>query len=167
MIPMDNPFRPGGRVLLLPALNPDVALIHAQSVGDDGTVRIRGLTFADVEQAKSAGRVIVSCERIVPAAELRDDPSQNVLPGFMVDAVVLAPWGAHPTACHFHYDYDPGHLRMYGQVARDEALFQRYLKDWALDPVDPEAYLGLLNPADRTALTADPRLGYAPGLDRR
>ena len=53
-------------MVLLPALKPDVAIIHAQYVGEDGTVRIKGLTFADIEQAKSADIVIVTCEEIVP-----------------------------------------------------------------------------------------------------
>ena len=97
-----------------------MALIHAQYVGDDGTVRIKGLTFADLEQAKAAQAVIVSCEQIVPAAELRLDPDQNALPPFLVDAVVLAPYGAHPTACRFFYDYDPRHLNEYRTVARDD-----------------------------------------------
>ena len=57
MVEMNDPFsKNGDKVLLLPALNPDVALLHVQTVGDDGTVRIKGLTFADVEQAKAPRR---------------------------------------------------------------------------------------------------------------
>ena len=111
---MQNPFN--GRedpVVLLPALNPDVALLHAQYVGEDGTVRIKGLTFADVEQAKSADIVIVSCEEIVPTEFIRMDPDQNSLPSFLVDAVIKLPYGAHPTACAYFYDYDVSHLNLY------------------------------------------------------
>jgi glutaconate CoA-transferase subunit A len=168
LIEAEDPFGSAGdKVLLLPALNPDVALIHAQTVGDDGTVRIKGLTFADVEQARSAGAVVVSCEEIVPARRLRRDPNQNVLPPFLVDAVVLAPHGAHPTACHRFYDYDPRHLRRYGEAARSVEDFRDYLREWVFGPADHEAYLALVGPDDLAAIAADPRLGYAPGLDRR
>ena len=95
-----DPFSAAGdEVVLLPALTPDVSLIHVQQVGTDGTVRIKGLTFADLEQCKAAGAVIVSCEEIVPESYLRLDPDQNALPPFLVDAVVPVPFGAHPTAC--------------------------------------------------------------------
>ncbi len=164
----DNPFAPpGDRVVLLPALNPDVTLLHAQQVGDDGTVRLKGLSFADLEQARAADRVIVTCEEIVPHRELRRDPDHNSLPGFLVDAVVLAPLGAHPTACHYFYDYDPQHLKMYGQMAADDDAFRRYLDQWIYGSRDFEDYLALVEPAALERIKADPALGYAPGLDRR
>lgn len=78
-----NPFNgENDKVVLLPALNPDVAIMHAQYIGEDGTVRIKGLTFADIEQAKSADIVIVTCEEIVPRSFIRLDPDQNSLPPF-------------------------------------------------------------------------------------
>ena len=164
----DNPFgREGEKVLLLPALNPDVALIHAQTVGEDGTVRLRGLTFLDLEQAKSAKAVIVSYEEIVPADELREDPDRNSLPPFMVDAYVSAPLGAHPTACHFFYDYDPGHLRLYADYAGNDEAFQKYLKEWVFDAPNVDDYIAKLGPETVESLRADPETGYSPGLDRR
>ncbi len=82
---IQNPFaEEEDRVVLLPALTPDVTILHAQYVGEDGTVRIKGLTFADVEQAKSADAVIVTCEEIVPRAFIRLDPDQNTMPGFFL-----------------------------------------------------------------------------------
>ena len=165
---MDNPFGPpGDRVLLLPALNPDTALIHAQYASVDGTVRIKGLTFADLEQAKSARAVIVSCEEIVSEEWLRQDPDQNALPPFLVDAVVPAPWGAHPTACHQYYDYDPDHLKQYRDAAHDELAFKGYLEEWVHDLGDQEAYLAKVGENALNKVKADPELGYARGLDRR
>lgn len=164
----DNPFgRDGEKVLLLPALKPDVALIHAQTVGKDGTVRLRGLTFLDLEQVKSARTVIVSCEEIVATEVLREDPDKNSLPPFMVDAYVSAPLGAHPTACHYFYDYDPGHLRLYADHAGNDEAFQRYLKDWVFGAPDMDDYLAKLWPETVASLRADPETGYSPGLDRR
>jgi glutaconate CoA-transferase, subunit A len=164
----DNPFSPNREpVVLLPALTPDVALIHAQLVGEDGTVRIKGLTFLDIEQARAASRVIVTCEEVVPSAFLRQDPDQNSLPPFLVDAVVAAPFGAHPTACHYYYDYDPRHLNMYRQVAGDDNDFRTYLKEWVYEVADQEAYLTKVGVSDLMRIKANSSVGYAPGLDRR
>ena len=164
----ENPLSPNGdKVVMLPALQPDVALLHAQYVGEDGTVRIKGLTFADLEQARAADRVIVTCEEIIPTEVIREDPDQNCLPSFMVDAVVKVPWGAHPTACHYFYDYDPNHLNLYRKMAGDDDGFQRYLDEWILGPDTWEDYLEKVGQKDLARIKADPKLGYAPGLDRR
>lgn len=165
---IENPLSPSeGDVVVLPPLTPDVALLHAQYVGEDGTVRIKGLTYSDIEQARAAHRVIVSCEKIVSTEFIREDPDQNSLPPFLVDAVVPAPFGAHPTACHLFYDYDPSHLKMFAVNAKDDDLFHAYLRQWvyAIDP--QEDYASRLNADDLQKIKADPTVGYAPGLDRR
>jgi len=162
-----DPFDDGGDVVLLPALTPDVALMHAQYVGDDGTVRIKGLTFADLEQAKAAKAVVVTCEQIVPAAELRADADQNGLPPFFVDAVVPQKHGAHPTACRFFYDYDPQHLNEYKRVARDDQAYGGWLEQWVFGLGDHDEYLAKVGREQLARLAADPVRGYAVGLDRR
>ena len=163
-----NPFNHDtDKVLLVPALNPDVTILHAQYVGEDGTVRIKGLTFADCEQARAADHVIVTCEEIVPRWFIRQDPDQNSLPPFMVDAVVKLPYGAHPTACHNFYDYDPRHLQMYKKLAADDDSFRRYLDEWVLGPKNHDEYLEKVGVATLLKIKADPVLGYCPGLDRR
>ncbi len=168
MLVRDNPFNPEPEpVVLLPALNPDVTLIHVQYVGTGGTVRIQGLTFLDLEQAKAADHLIVSCEEIVPEEFLRRDPDQNHLPHFLVDAVVPAPFGAHPTACHRFYDYDPKHLNYYRRVAGDDKSFRQYLEKWVLGPAQQEQYLELVGAGDLMRIKANSAVGYAPGLDRR
>ena len=154
-------------MVLLPALTPDVALMHAQYVGDDGTVRIKGLTFADLEQAKAAKAVVVTCEQIVPAAELRADADQNGLPPFFVDAVVPQKLGAHPTACRFFYDYDPQHLNEYKRVARDDEAYETWLAKWVFGVADHDDYLAKVGGEQLARLAADPVRGYAVGLDRR
>lgn len=153
--------------MLLPALNPDVAVLHAQYVGDDGTVRIKGLTFADLEEAKSADVLIVTCEEIVPRSFIRMDPDQNSLPGFMVDAIVKVPYGSHPTACYAFYDYDAKHLNLYKKVAEDDGEFGKYLEDWVYGVSSHEAYLEKVGVTALQRIKANPVLGYAPGLDRK
>lgn len=168
-VTMQNPFSDEKEdpVVLLPALNPDVAIIHAQFVGEDGTVRIKGLTFADLEQAKSADAVIVTCEEIVPRSYIRLDPDQNSLPSFFVDAIVKVPYGAHPTACFNFYDYDPKHFNLYKKIAGDDSLFEEYLHEWVYDVKSHEEYLEKIGAAQLQTIRANPILGFAVGLDRK
>jgi glutaconate CoA-transferase subunit A len=168
LVVTSNPFAEGkDDIILLPALNPDVALVHAQYVGDDGTVRIKGLTFADLEQAKSADTVIVTCEEIVPKSFIRLDADQNSLASFLVDAIVMVPYGAHPTACRLFYDYDARHLNMYKSVAKDDATFRQYLDEWVFGLKNQEEYLNKIGGAGLVNIKANTIIGYAPGLDRR
>ncbi|OPY01266.1 MAG: Glutaconate CoA-transferase subunit A [Syntrophorhabdus sp. PtaB.Bin047] len=165
---MQNPFsEQRDEVVLLPALTPDVTILHAQFVGDDGTVRMKGLTFADIEQAKAADAVIVTCEDIVPRSFIRTDPDQNSLPPFFVDAIVKVPYGAHPTACYGFYDYDPKHLNLYRKMAEDDALFREYLDEWVYGVSSWEDYLTKVGMEMILKIKANPVIGYAPGLDRK
>ncbi len=163
-----NPFsEEEDEVVLLPALTPDVTILHAQYIGEDGTVRIKGLTFADIEQAKAADTVIVTCEEIVPRSFIRSDPDQNSLPPFFVDAIVKVPYGAHPTACFNFYDYDPKHLNLYRKMADDDNLFREYLDEWVFGVSSWEDYLTKVGMQMILAIKANPVIGYAPGLDRK
>ncbi|OPY80542.1 MAG: Glutaconate CoA-transferase subunit A [Syntrophorhabdus sp. PtaU1.Bin153] len=163
-----NPFDDkDDQYILLPALNPDVALIHVQYVGDDGTVRMKGLTFADIEEAKSADAVIVTCEEIVPRSFIRLDPDQNSLPPFLVDAIVRVPYGAHPTSCYSFYDYDARHLNLYRRIAEDDELFKEYLDEWVYGISSREAYLDKVGAATLAGIKANRVLGYTPGLCRK
>ncbi len=163
-----NPFSEGGReeLLVVPALTPDVALIHAHQADTEGTVRIKGLTFTDVEQAKASRHVIVSCEELIDPEELRRDPSQNKIPFFMVDAVVHMPFGAHPTACFGYYDYDPRHLKLYAEMARSEEKLNGYLETYVYSTEDHSDYLSRIGWEDLERIKADPETGYAVGLER-
>jgi len=167
---VENPFRREGdkkELLAVPALNPDVALIHAHQVDTEGTVRIKGLTFTDVEQAKASRHVIVSCEEVVEPEQLRKEPTQNHIPFFMVDAVVPLPFGAHPTACYGYYDYDPAHLKLYAEKARKESSLEAYLNTYVFSRREHSDYVARIGRETLNKIKADPDVGYAPGLDRR
>lgn len=170
MVIIDNPFDGWGdteRVVLVPAINPDVAIIHVQKADRQGTARIKGLTFADVEQAKSAKYLIITCEQLVESDELRKDPDQNQIPFFCVDAVVHVPFGAYPTGCYWYYDYDPVYLNEYRKYAEDDSLYQEYLDKYVYGPSSHEALLELVGVERIAMIKADPRTGYAVNLDRR
>jgi len=167
---IDNPFgdwAQTAKLMLVPAINPDVTLIHAQRADCAGTVRIDGLTFADVEQAKAARCVIVTCEELMESDSLRDTPGANQLPFFCVDAVVPLPKGAYPTACYGYYDYDPAFLNFYSTQSRDDSLYEDYLRRYVFGVPDHPAFLKLQDAGQMERIKADPRTGYAVGLDRR
>ena len=167
---IDNPFgdwAQTSRLVLVPAINPDVTLIHVQRADRAGTVRIDGLTFADVEQAKAARRVIVTCEELVDGGRLRETPGINQLPFFCVDAVVPLPMGAYPTACYGYYDYDPAFLNAYRAQAGDDARYHGYLNRFVFGVPDHQAFLQLQDAGQLERIKADPRTGYAVGLDRK
>jgi glutaconate CoA-transferase subunit A len=166
---VDNPFDNWGdvsKLVLVPAINPDVTIIHVQKAGPRGTVQIEGLTFADVEQVKAARHVIVTCESVVESDELREQSDQNQIPFFCVDAVVPVPMGAYPTACYGHYDYDPVFLNKYRDFAMDDEAHGTYLKSYIHGVKDHEAFVALAGREQIQAIKADPRTGYAVGLDR-
>lgn len=162
-----DPFGSKSKLVFVPAINPDVAMIHAQKVGKDGTVRLEGMTFADIEIAKSADRLLVSCEELIDPVELRMRPESNHIPSFMVDAIVPCKYGAHPTACHRYYDYDPEHLETYRKMARDDDTFEEYLKDYVFDSETFEKYLEKIGQKRLKQISADSEYGYAPKLQRR
>jgi len=170
LIVTDNPFGGWGdasRLVLVPAINPDITIIHVQKADQQGTCRIEGLTFADVEQVKASRKVIITCEELVETDSLREKPDQNQIPFFCVDAVVPIPFGAYPTACFRHYDYDPVYLNSYREAAQDETRFQTYLNDFVLGVKHQDELLDRVGQERIENIKADPRTGYAVGLDRR
>ena len=166
---MANPFGDwcGMRQLVaVPAINPDVTLIHAQKADSQGTVRIEGLTYADIEQAKSARHLIVTCEEIVPVEELRENPDLNSLPHFLADAVVHVPFGAFPAACYHYYDYDADFLNRHARYARDDDQYRTYLDTYVYGTKNHAEFLAKIGTAALERIKADPRTGYATGMTR-
>ena len=167
---MDNPFDGWGgasKVVLVPAIQPDVTLLHVQEADASGTARIKGLTFADVEQAKAARHVILTCEKLVETEVLRAEPEHNQIPGLIVDAVVPVAFGAYPTACYRCYDYDPVYLNRYRESALNDQAYRKYLQEWVFEVADHQTFLEKVGKDQLADIKADPRTGYAVGLDRR
>ncbi len=139
---VDNPWNPGERVLLLPALQPDVAIIHAQKCDPMGNVVIEGFLCHDVELVRAAKHTIVSCEEIVPTEKIRMDGERTNIPYLYVDAVVEQPFGAHPTAAYRYYDYDIDHVKLYQKFAREGGkAYDDYLKKYVVDAENFDDYL--------------------------
>ena len=111
---MACPFT-GEQVTLLPALNPDVALIHVQRCDAYGNAQLDGLQFMDIDMAMAANRVILTTERIVSNDQIRRTPDQTRIPFFTVDAVVEAPIGCAPHECYGIYEPFFSHLDDYAE----------------------------------------------------
>ncbi len=127
-------------VLLVPALNPDAAIIHVHQADEFGNARVFGTGITHQECALSSKRVIVSAEEIVSTDELRRDPARTSIPHFAVDAVVHAPFGAFPGTVQGYYASDPqGVVEAMGAMYRGD--FRDYLKKHVYAVASHEEYL--------------------------
>jgi hypothetical protein len=113
----------------LPALNPDVALIHVHQADEFGNARIFGAGIAPVEAAMASRRVILSTEEIIDGDEIRRQPQRTSIPYYMVDAVVRAPFGCYPGSMPGLYGADVSHLMEFG-VAQMQGTLNHYLEKW-------------------------------------
>ena len=120
---IDCPFT-GETLVALPALYPDVAAIHVHEADRYGNCRIRGTTVADLDLARAAKRLIITCERLIPHDEIRRDPHRTVIPFFCVDAVCEVPFGSYPGNMPGEYFSDEDHLRTWLTVEKDPDAFR-------------------------------------------
>ncbi len=165
---MESPFDANDRVVLVPAIHTEFAVIHVQKCTANGLARIEGQSYADFEIALCADHLIVTAEEIVSEEELRRDAERNRLPFFAVRHVCHVPFGAHPFAVFRYYDYDPWQLKRYHESAADDFDFEEYLDRYVYRVPDHAAYLQAIGGSARLdALRADPVLGYSPALRRR
>ncbi len=163
----DDPFNPGSQLCCVPAPTIDVACIHVQMASLDGTCRLLGAPFQDLDIAIAAKRTIVSCEHVVSDEEIRRNPESNSLSGLCVAAVVHAPHGAHPAQCFGHYDYDGMFYREYDAASRTQEEFDRFIATYVDNCPTHEAYMDMIGASRLAALRVHPGYGYVPGLKRK
>jgi glutaconate CoA-transferase, subunit A len=157
---MDDPFT-GEHVVLVRAMQPDVAVLQVQMCDAEGNARIYGPKWENAEAARAAKKVVVITEDLVPVDVIRQQPELTVVPGFHVDAVVHLPFGAHPTSLYKYYDHDEEHLKLYVSKARSEAGIQEYIDEYVLGAKDHLDYLEKVGGLRHlSTLKADPLLGY-------
>jgi glutaconate CoA-transferase subunit A len=131
----------GERFVALPALYPDVAAIHVHESDEYGNCRLRGVSVADLDLARAAKRLIITCERLIPTEEIRRDPNQTVIPFFCVDAICEVPFGSFPGNMAYEYFSDEDHLRHWLEVEQDISKFERFLEDHVHNVPDFTEYL--------------------------
>ncbi len=137
---IECPFT-GEKLVALPALSPDVAAIHVQEADRFGNCRISGTTVADLELARAAKRVIITCERLITTDEIRRDPNRTVIPFFCVDAVCEVPFGSYPGNMPGEYFSDEDHLRRWLEVEKEIDGFKRFLDEFIFGVADFGVYL--------------------------
>lgn len=130
-----------GTVAVVPPLNPDVAIIHAQRADVNGNTQIWGLLGAQKEAAFAARHVIVVVEEIVDEEVIRSDPNRTLIPGLVVDAVVHEPYGAHPSYVQGYYDRDNDFYLRWDEISRDEAATRAWLEEWVYGVRDRAEYV--------------------------
>jgi glutaconate CoA-transferase subunit A len=144
---MTCPFT-GEELVLVPALRPDIAIIHAQYGDARGNLHIDGPPVADILFAKASKKVIATVERLVPREQLAE--RGVTIPYFYVTALAEVPYGAHPTACYPFHAYDRGHTAEYYRAASEgaEAFRERYLRPYVHDCPCHDDYLERIGGAE-------------------
>jgi glutaconate CoA-transferase subunit A len=131
--PLIRPIRsPYGEetVYAVPPLKPDVTVVHAQRADAEGNTQMWGLLGCQKEAAFAADRVIIVVEELCSEAVIRADPNRTVIPGLIVDAVVVEPFGAHPSYVQGAYDRDNHFYRDWDAISREAETTQAWLDEW-------------------------------------
>jgi glutaconate CoA-transferase subunit A len=121
----------GEQLAAVPAHRPDVGIVHAQQADRHGNVQLWGITGVQKETVLASKRSIVTVEEIVDELELR--PGGVVIPGWVIDAVCLAPGGAHPSYTHGYYDRDNDFYRTWDEISRDRDRFREWMRRHVLE----------------------------------
>ena len=131
----------GNLVCLLPALYPDVAIIHVHRSDRFGNCQVDGSIVEDFELARAARRVLVTTEEIVDNEVIRNEPHRTVIPFLFVDAVCEVPYGAHPACMPYKYFSDEPHIKEWLTLTNTETGTQEYLDRYVFGVKDFEEYL--------------------------
>ncbi len=139
------------KMMAVPALSPDVSIIHVHESDCLGNCRIYGITMADLELARASKRVIVTTEKIVSTDDIRKRPYDTVIPSFCVDAVCEVPFGSYPGNMPGEYFSDEDHLKMWMTVESDEAAYDTFLDQYIYGVSDFAEYVQLCGGEARMA----------------
>jgi len=139
---VECPFT-GMKLAALPALYPDVALIHVHRADEYGNAQIDGITVADLDLARAARRVVISTERLISNEEVRSRPHLTAIPYYCVDAVVVQRYGGYPGNMPYEYFSDEGHLKEWLKAEADPAEFAQFIRKYIYDVPDFDSYLAL------------------------
>jgi glutaconate CoA-transferase subunit A len=144
----------------VPALFPDVTLLHVHRADRFGNGQIDGYPHMDADLARAATTVLMTAEEIVPDDEIRRHPDRTVVPGFAVDALVHVSYGSYPHECYGLYDSEPSHFTVYvdGIKARGAAGVADYLERYVYAPGSWPDYLALFEESARHDAAARARM---------
>jgi glutaconate CoA-transferase, subunit A len=144
----------GEQLATVPALNPDVTIVHAQRADSEGNTQIWGLLGVQKEAAFASRRVLVVVEELVDESVIRADPNRTLIPGMVVDAVVVEPWGAHPSYAQGFYDRDNEFYVAWEPISRDPVALERYLAEYVFGVADRVEYVAKCGGLDQLRAAA-------------
>ncbi len=148
----------GEQVVVVPALTPDVAIVHAQRADVNGNAQVWGIIGEQRLAAFAAQRVILTAEEIVDEAVIRSDPNRTLIPGLVVDAVCHVPYCAHPSYTQGYHDRDNVFYLEWDQISQTQASVGAYLEEWVYGLPDRAAYWEKLGPEVHQRLHVGERL---------
>lgn len=137
------------KMAAVPALYPDVTVMHVHESDRHGNCRIKGISVADLDLARASKRLIITAERIISNDEIRAHPEATMIPSFCVDAVCEVPYGSYPGNMPGEYFSDEPHLGQWLQLEKDEAEFAQFLHKYIYGVSDFNGYLELCGGVER------------------
>ncbi len=146
----------GKDVVVVPALHPDVAIVHVQRADMQGNAQIWGIIGEQKEAAFASNQVILTAEEIVDEDVIRSDPNRTLIPGFIVDAVCEVPHCAHPSYTQGYYDRDNDFYLEWDEISKSEDLLRSYLDEWVFGVSDREEYWKKLGTETHKRLSVEP-----------
>jgi glutaconate CoA-transferase subunit A len=148
----------GQEVITVPALNPDVAIVHVQRADANGNAHLWGIIGEQKESAFAAKRLILTAEEIVDEAVIRSDPNRTLIPGFIVSAVCHVPYASHPSYAQGYYDRDNAFYLEWDRISESLDTVREYLDQWVFGVKDRLEYWQKLGPETHARLKIRPRL---------
>jgi len=152
-----DPFS-GKEVIVVPPLNPDVAIVHVQRCDENGNSQIWGIVGEQKEAAFASKHVIITAEEIVDEETIRSDPNRTVIPSFIVDAVCHVPYAAHPSYTQGYYDRDNLFYLAWDEISQSPVKVNEWLQQWVFDVTDRNEYWLKLGDETHNRLTVSPSL---------
>ncbi len=147
----------GEEVIVVPALNPDVAIVHVQRADVHGNAHLWGIIGEQKEAAFAARRVILTAEEIVDEEVIRSDPNRTLIPGFIVSAVCHVPYACHPSYAQGYYDRDNAFYLQWDKLSESPQAVQEWLEEWVYGVRDRQEYWEKLGPEVHERLRVPPR----------
>ena len=147
----------GREVIVVPALNPDVAIVHVQRADSNGNAHLWGIIGEQKEVAFAAKHVILTAEEIVDEALIRSDPNRTLIPGLVVDAVCHVPFASHPSYAQGYYDRDNEFYLSWDKISESPDATRQYLDEWVYGVQNREEYWRKLGAEKHAQLKIQPR----------
>jgi glutaconate CoA-transferase subunit A len=148
----------GQELATVPAVNPDVTIVHCQRADREGNAQVWGLMGTQKEAAFASKRVIVVAEEIVETSLVRSDPNRTLIPGFLVNHVVQEPWGCHPSYAQGYYDRDNDFYIQWEDISRNVETYRDYLNEFVFGVKNRSEYTKKMGSELMTKLRAKARV---------